>query len=115
MRYRALDANGDYVIGQPFLANTPECVRQAVVTRLKLWRGEFFANLADGTPWLQEILGPRAASTPDAAIKDRMLGTTGVTGLAAYDSSYNPADRSFTVTATLNTVYGTIQLTEALT
>ena len=42
MRYRPLDANGDYTVGIPFLVNSPACVGQAVLTRLKLFLGEWF-------------------------------------------------------------------------
>lgn len=114
MRYRKLSASGDYVVGQPFLVNTPETVAQAVMTRLRLWLGEFFANTADGTPWLTEILGPRATRSADTAIKARILGTPGVTSLASYSSSFNGQSRALTVTATLNTLYGTTTISGVL-
>lgn len=114
MKYRPLDKNGDYVLGQPFLSNTPATVGQAVLTRLRLWLGEFFANTADGTSWMTEVLGPRSRHTPDAAIKDRILGTPGVTGLAAYSSSYDGKTRVLIVSATINTLYGTVTISEAL-
>jgi hypothetical protein len=106
VRYRALDANGDYVVGQQFLINSPACVAQAVMTRLRLWLGEFFVDTSDGTPWLTEVLGPRAGRSPDAAIKTRIVLTPNVTGLSAYDSNFDGTTRALTVTATLQTAYG---------
>ncbi len=47
MRYRAWDANGDYTFGQGsknFLVNSPQCVAQAVVSRLRLQLGEWFID-----------------------------------------------------------------------
>lgn len=109
MRYRKLDANGDYTLGGigAFYLNQPETVAQAVLTRLKLWRGEWFLNTEDGTPWMTEILGKRRAGTnPDAAIKQRILETQGVTEIADYSSSFDGNSRTLSVTCTLNTQYG---------
>ena len=105
MQYRQLSATGDYLIGLPFLANSPQCVGQAIVTRLKLWQGEWFLNTAYGTPWLQNILG--RSQNPDAYIKARILGTPGVTSLLAYLSSYNGQNRSLSVSGSVVTLYGT--------
>jgi len=116
MRYRQLDANGDYVLGNnAFLINSPEAVGQAVLTRLNLFLGEWFIDITDGTPWLTEILGKRFSTTnPDAAIKQRILGTQGVTEITDYSSAYNGNARSITVNATLNTIYGATTITGTL-
>jgi hypothetical protein len=108
MQYRALDANGDYTVGQ-VLANTPQAVAQAVRTRLLLWRGEWFLDTTDGTPWLQGILGHN--TNYDLEIQQRILGTPGVTEIVSYSSSVSSA-RALSVTATINTIYGqaTVQL-----
>lgn len=107
MIYRALDANGDYTIGQT-LANNPSAVAQAVTTRLLLWQGEWFLNTADGTPWMQGILGHN--TNYDFAIQSRILGTPGVTELLNYSSSI--VNRALSVSATINTAYGqaTVQI-----
>ena len=107
MRYRPLDANGDYTVGVPWLVNSPATVEQAIRTRLKLWEGEFFLNTADGTPWFSKILGPRATRNPDAAIRQRILGTPGVTGLTGYSSTYTPKTRTLPVQAQVQTNYST--------
>lgn len=112
MRYRQLDANGDYTISLPFLVNSPAAVAQAILTRLRLWTGEWFLDRTEGTPWDQQVLGPRANSNPDAAIKQRILGTAGVTGITSYSSSYVGSTRAFSVTATVATLYGAATVTE---
>jgi hypothetical protein len=108
MIYRQLDANGDYQVGQ-FLANSPAAVAQAVETRLKLWRGEWFLDIPDGTPWLQDILGHN--TNYDLEIQKRILDTPGVTEIVSYSSNVDSA-RGLSVVATLNTQYGqvTVQL-----
>ncbi len=104
MQYRPLDANGDYTIGVPFLANSPQCVAQAIVTRLALWQGEWFLDVTDGTPWLQSILGRK--QNPDAYIKQRILGTPGVTGLIEYQGTYVGATSAYSVSGLALTLYG---------
>lgn len=117
MRYRALDANGDYQVGRTavFLVNSPEAVAQAIRTRLKLWTGEWFLDQTEGTPWKTEILGHRfAGSNPDAAIKKRILQTPGVQEITDYSSTFNGQTRSLSVTATVSTIYGQATISETL-
>ena len=107
MRYRKLDADGDYTIGtgQDFFVNSPEAVAQAVLTRLRLWRGEWFVDTKDGTPWATDILGKRLQGRNyNAAIKQRILGTEGVTEITAYDSTYDGETRRVAINATINTI-----------
>lgn len=111
MRYRPLSPTGDYTIGQPYLTNIPAAVAQAILTRLKLWRGEWFLDTSDGTPYLTQILGERPGKNPDAAIKARITQTTGVTLLTAYSSKFDGNTRTFTVTATVQSQYSTTPIT----
>jgi hypothetical protein len=110
MRYRQLDANGDYTVGKPFLVNSPETVQQAVLTRLKLWQSEWFVDTSDGTPWIGTstspgILGKQFGRDPNVHIKQRILATPGVTGITAYSSSYNGVTRKLTITVTIATQF----------
>lgn len=117
MRYRAMDDSGDYKLGgnSAFFVNSPEAVTQAIQTRLRLWRGEWFINTKDGTPWATNVLGKRKLGRiPDTAIKQRILGTQGVTDIVSFVSTFNGETRSLTVNATVNTKYGQATVTEAL-
>lgn len=108
MRYRKLDADGDYVFGgqqADFYKDVPEAVAQAVLTRLRLFRGEWFLDLTEGTP-LDQIIGKYTAGTYDAAIRQRILATQGVTALVAYSSDLNTETRRLSVSATITTQYG---------
>lgn len=109
MRYRKLDANGDYSFGgqqADFYRDTPEAVAQAVQTRLLLLRGEWFLDITEGMPWSTEVLGKFTNGTYDSAIRQRILGTQGVTELTAYSSTLDGQKRALTVAATINTIYG---------
>lgn len=109
MKYRKLDANGDYTLGTgaDFWINTPDAVGQAVMTRLLLWAGEWFLDVTDGTPWSTKILGHRQnGNSPDVAIKQRILGTPNVTDIVNYSSTFDGNTRTLSVDATINTAYG---------
>lgn len=109
MRYRKLDANGDYSFGQGqanFYINRPEAVAQSVLTRMMLWTGQWFADLTQGTPWATQVLGERTQSTRDLVVQSRILTTTGVTDIADYASTINPDTRTFSAAAIIDTIYG---------
>lgn len=111
MRYRRLDSDGDYTFGRSaanFLIDSPAAVAQAVRTRLLLQTGEWYLDTEEGTPWSDQIQG-KSDATRDLAIKARILGTPGVTGLVSYQSSLDP-QRRFTVSATISTQFGQVTL-----
>lgn len=110
MRYRALDANGDFTFGQGgnnYLVNSSECVAQAVLTRLLLWLGEFFLDTTQGTDWAGSVLGKNTETTRDATLQDIILGTPNVTALVSYSSNLDPTTRMFTVQCTVTTAFST--------
>lgn len=109
LRYRRLDANGDFMLtgtGADYHRNTPAAVAQCVATRLKLFAGEYFLDLNEGTPWKTGVLGKGTRDTYTQVIKDRILGTPGVTEIVSFSSSIDPTERSLTVEVTINTLYG---------
>ncbi|MFY3138953.1 hypothetical protein ACOTFF_17445 [Achromobacter xylosoxidans] len=117
MRYRKLDADGDYSFGSSradFHRDTAATVAQAVKTRLMLARGEWFLDVTEGTPWRGEVLGKQTRASYDWAIRQRILGTAGVTGLAGYSSRLDPQTRGLSVTASISTLYGTATVQAAL-
>lgn len=101
MKYRALDQNGDYSFGksmQNFLTDT-NAIAQAIRTNLLLLRGEWWEDTSDGLPLFQGILGqsgtPEHLSAADLLIKERILGTQGVSQIQDFQRSYE--NRKYTV------------------
>lgn len=111
MRYRVLDETGDYTFGRGrsgFLENSPETVVQAVKTRLGLIEGEWFLDLTEGTPYMTQILGKGTDSLYDRAVKERISGTQGLSGIRSYFSTLK--ERNLTIGADIDTVYGVAEL-----
>jgi hypothetical protein len=117
MRYRKLDAAGDFVFGRGAAAyhhNTPEAVAQAVLTRLKLWRGEWFLDKSEGTPYTPAIFGKHTDKSYDFALRARVLETPGVTEIVEYESRVEPSMRRLEVSLTINTAYGQAVIREIM-
>ena len=107
LRVRALLPDGDYNFGRgrsAWLVDSPEAVAQCAKTRLQLWTGEWFLDTAEGTPYPGKILGTGTAQTYDQAIRERILGTPGVTEFDEYASAL--ANRQLIVSARINTQFG---------
>ncbi len=115
MRVRALDANGDMRFGggsADFLVNSPAAVGQYVGTALRLLKGEWFLDVTAGTDYAGKILVEGGRLTADQEIRRVILGSPGVTGIAAYSSTIK--DRVLTVQATLDTLYGQTEIVAQL-
>lgn len=114
MRYRKLSPTGDYVFGHQqadFWINVPDAVAQAVETRLRMALGEWWLDTTDGTPWLQSVLQNNTQATRDPALQNRILGTTGLSGIDSYASQV--VGRAFSVQATVDTIYGAATVEES--
>lgn len=117
MRYRKLDAAGDYVFGDgqaDFWRDQREAVAQAVLTRLYFFTGEWYLDTSDGTDWKRKVLGRYTLGSYDMIIRARILDTEGVTGITAYESVLSADNRSLRVTATISTAYGETTVTGTL-
>ena len=92
-----------------------EAVAQIIATRLKLLRGEWFANLADGLPLFQSIIG-HSNTTQGVAliIRQRILGTPYVTGIQNMSVTYAPTSRNYSFSCTVQTAFGNIQLNQPI-
>lgn len=111
MIYRRLDNNGDYSFGrgkQDFIAAS-DAVAQAIKTRLLLLTAEWWEDQSDGTPLFQSILGAYGTEdsldSVDLIIQERILGTDNVAEITEYTSNYE--NRVFSVSCTVNTIFGT--------
>lgn len=115
LRVRKQDSNGDFVLGtgNDYLVNSPAAVAQIVLTRLRLWTGEYHLDATQGTPWAQSVLG-EGQSDPSAALKDRILSTPGVVAITSWSATEDPITRALSISAGLETLYGETVLTASV-
>lgn len=106
-----MSPEGDYLFGarSRWLVDSPAAVAQAIGTRLRLLLKEWFLDERVGLDPSQ-ILGTGTQTTRDREVQTRILGTTGALRITAYASTID--DRDFRVQATVDTIYGTINIDE---
>lgn len=117
-RIRRQDADGDMTFGQGaqnFLVDSPAAVAQRILTRLRLWEGEWFLDLTDGTPYHQSILEHRSIALAGELIRQRILGTPFVSAIDDFSVSFNPTTRALLITATVSTLFGRVKFSVPLT
>lgn len=114
MTVRKLDGNGDIVTqGTQFISGVDE-IAQTVRTRLRLFLGEYFRDISDGTPWFEQILGKGVSmDAREAALRNRIVRTPGVVRLTQFSTDFDVNTRKYTVTAGVLTTYGLATVTES--
>lgn len=107
MQVRRLNESGDLVTrGKMFLTGR-EAIAQTIVTRLKLFLGEYFRDVTDGTPWFQQILGKfENLNAVEAILRNRIARTQGVVRLLSFAMQYDLGSRTLSVQSQVLTVYG---------
>lgn len=93
-----------------FYRDVPEAVAQAVMTTLKLWRGEWFLNTQSGTPYSQAALGVNKSNTASLMIREQILKVQGVQTIDSFSYTFDPINRTASIAATITTDYGQTQV-----
>lgn len=113
MTVRRLDsATGDIITsGDQFIDGRDE-IAQTIKTRLRLYLGEYFRDIADGTPWFQYILTKDGTlESKDAIIKRRISQTSGVSQIMSYNADFDIPTRVYTIDCTVLTGFGLVDFT----
>ncbi len=115
MTVRLLDETGDIVTSGTIFTGGQAEIEQTIRTRLRLFLGEYFRDITDGTPWFEQILGKGVnMSAREAALRNRIANTPGVIRLTSFSLDFPSVDaRSLTVTASVLTQYGIATVTES--
>jgi len=94
------------------LVDKAEQVRQQLLIKLKLWRGEWFLDTEFGTPYLQQILGKQLTlSVALAALRKSILEVEGVRQIISFEYSFSNSTRKLSVDFTADTPYGIVEVT----
>lgn len=98
-----------FVAGVLQLTSGQDAIRQAAEVRLRTFRAEWFLDGSIGTPWVEQVLGRKAAAAPvRAVVRDELLAIPGVTGLASLTLAFDSAARSMAITFVLQTAAGDV-------
>lgn len=86
-------------------------VRQGIITKLRLFTGEWFLDTEAGTPYLEQILGKRISLAGSiAAIRASILEVDGVDAITEFSYTFDRAQRRLTYNFTATTPYGLIEV-----
>lgn len=83
-----------------------DAVAQNIRYRLRLFLGEYFLDVTEGTPWYQSILGKAPQDVAEVNLKQRIVSTPGVRGIERFTFSTDRDQRSITVNLTARTDTG---------
>lgn len=107
MSVRRLDENGDIITSGQIFIGGREGIAQTIQTRLRLFLGEYFRDVLDGTPWFQSILGKfENLNAVEVLLRNRIVQTSGVIRLLSFNLDYNLDLRTITVSSFVLTQFG---------
>lgn len=93
------------------LVSDAEQVRQQLLIKLKLWRGEWFLDTEFGTPYLQSVLGKQLTlSGAVVALRTSILEVSGVRSITEFTYKYSNSERKLSVAFTVDTPYGLVEV-----
>ncbi len=91
-------------------------VAQAIETTLRTLRGEWFLNTGFGVPYFQSILGQKMVTkdTFDSIVRSAVVGVPDVNRILEYESSFDRANRVYSVTLKADTIFGPVDFEGSL-
>ena len=102
--------DGDIIDGVFVTDN--DAVAQIIQQRLKLFQGEWWENLSLGLPLFQSILGASGSQRQQQLIMllilQQITSTPYVTGILSSSYSWFAAERQFFFTCAVQTLFGTV-------
>lgn len=111
MRVRRIDESGDIATSGVIWLYDRGAVGQTIQTRLRLFLGEYFRDIQDGTPWFQEILGTfDNIGRIESIIKRRISETEGVDRILEFSTNYDPSTRIYSVNCNVLTQWGALDI-----
>lgn len=114
--YLALDADYDPIFDPTLAFTGTEAVAQDILTRLRLWYGEWWENLQLGLPVLQGILAQgasqQAQATMSLLIQTQIQQTPYVQKISNVSVQFEGGQFSFT--CTVQTAFGLVTINNQL-
>jgi hypothetical protein len=103
-----LDSDNELVIDRDFaFASGQSGAAQVIRNEMEAFKGEWFLDLDDGTPWYQEILGKKYNEVRISQVmRTRLLAISIVDSVIEMSSEWDGATRTMTVYWEVKTVFG---------
>lgn len=97
--------NGDLYLnkGEIAIVSDSDEIAQTLDTRLKTITGEFFLDTNYGIPYWDTIQNANNISVLNVAMKNTILGTTGVVSILDFTSNLDTQSRTYTISYTVTT------------
>lgn len=91
-----------------------DAVVQGLITRLKLFRGEWFLNANAGMPWFQEVFtdGGQDIRRIESAIRSQINSAPGVLEIISLDVDFSASTRDLSISFNVSTTEGESGLIE---
>ena len=113
MRYRALDENGDFTLGNAHAyVDGVDAVQQAVITRLRLLVYEWWEDINDGVPYWQKIIASRDVAAAEQIIRERIQQTPHVLSILSFDPVWDNENRTLMIRVAIQSEYGAFSIDE---
>ena len=91
--------DGDIATSGRQFVEDAEAVAQGVRARLRLFLGEYFLDLQEGTPWFQSILGKTPQDIAEVTLKQRLSTTPGIRAIERFDFRTDRTQRRIAASA----------------
>lgn len=85
-----------------------ELTRQRCLINLRMFRGEWFANILYGVPYFSRVYRKNSKAVTDNIFKSTIRNTEGVVSLESYESTLDPKTRKLTVSFSFKALDGVI-------
>lgn len=82
--------------GEPFLAGK-EATAAGIYHRLRLFFGEYWLDVTEGTAWFQNVLGKAPQDLAEITLKQRILSAPGVVSITSFSFATDAVTRRITV------------------
>lgn len=106
----ALDDSHDLYFGSRAgiaIATDADAVRQGILTRLRLFRGEWYLDTNAGVPWFESaFLAGSNIRSIERTIKRQILDTPGVDEILSFTASFDGSTRSLSISFEVESIFG---------
>lgn len=104
--------NGDIKTSGRQFVEGRESVAQGVRARLRMFLGESFIDITQGTPWFQRILGKTPQDVAETNIKRRILAAPGVDRIRQFNFDSDRQERLYQISTVIQTESGETEAVE---